>query len=374
MLYSLFLAIRHLFYDKGWIKSSPTEIKSICIGNVGLGGTGKTPMTELIIRTLDDQQVKSADAELFGFEGSLFASSRPEIAVLSRGYKRRSKGFQIVRAEGSATQYGDEPLQIKRKFPFVNVVVDANRTEGCDFLAHPEKVAGADYSRPDIILMDDAFQHRKVRATKTMILTTYNRPYFRDFPLPWGRLRDLPSRVRKADMVAVTGCPVFMDEVQKSQWANRMGLSGYDVKTCTATNSEGKRQFLVFATTVYDNLVPVFPEGDLRYTHSKLVILFTGIANDAPLATWLYKTYKMVDHISFADHHMFTPSDIEKIEASARDNKTALLVTTEKDAQRLRALGKEQISDDFRHRCFYAPIRTQMLSDNEQECLKAFLR
>lgn len=382
MIYSLILSIRHLFYDKGWIKSSPTEIKSICVGNVGVGGTGKTPMTELIIRTLDEGNVASADADLYGFEGSLFASVRPEIAVLSRGYKRKSKGFQIVKENGSAAQFGDEPLQIKRKFPFVNVVVDKDRTEGCDFLAHPEKVPNAHFPTPDIIIMDDAFQHRKVVPSKTIVLTTYNRPYFRDRLIPFGRLRDLRSRVKTADMVVVTGCPPYLDDVQKSQWANRMGLSAFDASKCCGNTRNGKKQFLLFATTVYDKLLPVFPEGDPRYTHSKFAVLMTGIANDAPLVSWLSEDYKIVDHMSFPDHHFFTNGDIADLESSAKRNMTALLVTTEKDAQRIRTGVQENIagqstlsvSDAIHNRLFYAPIHTQMLSAKEQETLRDFLQ
>lgn len=375
MLYSLILGIRHLFYDKSWVKSFPTRINSVCVGNVCLGGAGKTPMTELIIRTIEKGDVESADAEIYGFEEGPCTPAKLEIAVVSRGYRRKSKGFQTVKVGDTSDLTGDEPLQIKTKFPFVNVVVDRDRVEACDFLAHPEKVPGEKFCVPDIIILDDAFQYRRLRPTKSMILTRFDRPYFKDHLIPWGRLRDLRSRVRKADMVVVTDSPIYLDDARKSQWAVSMGLSEFNADTCEGVNSDGRRQYLLFATTIYESLLPVFPEGDIHYAHAKRAVLFTGIANDAPLLTWLGETYRIVDHKKYPDHHMFTRADISELEASARRNSTSILVTTEKDAQRLRSIGDrgQKISDDMRRRCFYAPIHTQMLSAKEQNCLKSFL-
>lgn len=381
MIYALILKIRHLLYDFGWIKSVPTEIPSICVGNIGVGGTGKTPMTELIIKTLEEGEVEAADAEIYGFEGSLFAAPRKSVAVISRGYMRSTKGFQVVTTKGTASQFGDEPMQIKRKFPDVEVIVDADRNEAAAILAHPsrlkempakklDRVLYQHVSRPDIIVLDDAYQHRSTKAGKSIVLTTFNKPYFRDFLMPWGRLRDLRSRADAADMIVVTKCPPFIAEAEKAQWAQNMGVENFDAESCSGTTRDGRRKKVLFATTVYDKLAPVFKEGDPRYVHSKLGILVTGIADDTPFAGRLGEIYKLVAHEQFGDHHDFNKNDIRKITELAVHNPTAIVITTEKDAQRFM---DKDIPEVLKFRMFYAPIRTQMLTAAEQTALKDFL-
>ena len=164
MLYRLILAIRHLAYNKGWKKSFKAEVPTICVGNITVGGTGKTPHTEMILRKL-------LESDRWGYSN---------IAVLSRGYKRKSKGFQIVDRESTARFAGDEPLQIARKFPSVTVAVDKDRIHGCQQL------------KADIIVLDDAFQYRRLNPSLNIVLVDYNRPIFKDKLMPWGRLRDLP--------------------------------------------------------------------------------------------------------------------------------------------------------------------------------------
>lgn len=388
LITSSILRLRHLFYDKGWLKSVTPDVPTVCIGNVSVGGTGKTPMTELVIRTLQEGNVESADAEIYGFEGSLFAPQPINIAVLSRGYKRKTKGFQQVIATGTASQFGDEPLQIKRKFPDVTVAVDADRVEGCELLVNPRKlkelknpeaVLDARFPHAEFIILDDAFQHRRIKATKNIVLTTYARPFFKDRLMPLGRLRDLRSRVKEADMVIVTKCPPYIDEWEKSRWAERMGMRLFDVNTCTGVLPDGRKQILLFATTQYEPLKAVFPEGDPRYVHAKMAILFSGIANDTPLEQWLSESYKIVDHFEFPDHHFFSDRDMARIDDAARYTPTSVVITTEKDAQRMRdSLSEDKISslkvsDDLRRRTFYAPIRTVMLTANEQNVFKDFL-
>ena len=384
LTYYLILLIRHLFYDKGWIKSVPVEVPSVCIGNVAIGGTGKTPVTELVLHTLQDNDVPSADAELYGFEpGTLFCSRKRNIGVLSRGYKRKTMGFQQVKPNGTARMYGDEPLQIKRKFPDVTVAVDADRVEGCELLVHPDRIKKFPKKKQDLIIspemgpveyivLDDAFQHRKIKAGRNIVLTTYSRPYFNDFLFPLGRLRDLRKRVQAADMVIVTKCPPYISNEEKRHWADRMKLRDFDPATCEGINRSGARQMLLFSTIAYDALKPVFNDGDLRYVHSKSAILFSGIVNDRPLATYLSETYKLVCHKKFPDHHFFTVQDINDILLLVKQFPTAILITTEKDAQRLND-GFLYIPEDLHHRMFYAPIHVQMLTAAEQYCLKKFL-
>lgn len=353
-------------YDKGWLKSYSTEVPSICVGNVSVGGTGKTPVTELLIRTMRDDDIPAADAEYLGFEpGSLFFAIKPNIAVLSRGYKRKTKGFQEVVTTGSAEQFGDEPFQIKQKFPETVVAVDEDRVEGCRLLTHKS-------GKPDIIILDDAYQHRRIKATSNIVLTTYSRPYFDDFLMPIGRLRDLRSRVGKADMVIVTKCPNYLDDSNKMAWAAKMKLKDYNPATCEGVTGEGKKQKLLFATITYDALEPVFPDGDRRYTHAKFAMLFSGIANDTPLAQWLSEIYRITAHLKYPDHHYFTINDVRNIASTAAKFPTSIVITTEKDAQRMRN-GKLMVGQDLRNRMFYVPIRVQMLTGAEQNCLKEYL-
>lgn len=384
LIYNLILRIRHLFYDKGWFKSFHCPIPTICVGNVAVGGTGKTPATELIIKTLRDEDIPAADADVFGFEpGSLFFTEKLSIAVLSRGYKRKTKGFQQVTVDGTAEQYGDEPLQIKRKFPDVTVAVDADRVEGCDLLAHPSKIrnltvkkgAGViapHFDKSDIIILDDALQYRRLIPSASIVLTTFSNPYFKDFLLPLGKLRDLRCRVKEADMVIVTKCPTYLMNPEKIAWAAKMGLKDFNPSTCEGVTIDGRKQKLLFAATAYDDLQPVFQDGDRRYIHAKFAVVFSGIADDSPLIHFLTETYRIISHTQYRDHHFFTESDVRDISAVAVKYPTAIVITTEKDAQRMRD-GRLIVGENLRHRLFYAPIRMQMLTAAEQNCLKEFL-
>lgn len=355
-------------------------MKSVCVGNIAAGGTGKTPMTELIIKTLQEGSepdaepvIRKEDMEYDGlfagiglFDGSfggVCKQPKRNIAVLSRGYRRKTKGYLQVLPDGTAEQYGDEPLQIKRKFQTVTVAVDEDRVRGVRNLQDE----GADF-----IILDDAFQHRRIKPTSTILLTSYSRPYYKDCLLPWGRLRDLRCRALEADMIIVTKCPTVLDGQEKSEIAAHLGLKDFDEKNCTAVNRKGRTQFLLFSTVLYDSLKPVFPDGDLRYVHSGLAILLTGIADAAPLMKWLCETYRIIRHFNFPDHHSFSPSDMESINSFARHNLTAVVITTEKDAQRLR--DGSLVPEDMRKRMFYAPIRTMMLSTAEHEVFRNFLQ
>ena len=215
--YWLTLKIRHFMYDHGMKKVHTADVPTICVGNVTVGGTGKTPHTEMIIRTLTQDVDWGAR----------------NIAVLSRGYKRRTKGFQQVVADGTAKEYGDEPLQIKRKFPFITVAVDKSRKEGCDFLCHPEKLLTSkkarkcrhkDFPKADLIILDDAFQHRSLKPTVSILLVDYNRPVFKDHLMPLGKLRDLPERIQAADIIIVSKCPTYLDAWERSKWTEALGI------------------------------------------------------------------------------------------------------------------------------------------------------
>lgn len=326
MIYRLILALRHLAFDKGWKKTYKAEVPTICVGNITVGGTGKTPHTEMILREL-------MASDRWGFRN---------IAVLSRGYKRKSKGFQIVQRDSSARFAGDEPLQIARKFPSVKVAVDKNRIRGCEKLVT---------DGTEIIVLDDAFQYRRLNASLNIVLVDFNRPIFKDKLMPWGRLRDLPSQIRRAQVVIVTKCPAEMSGWDRQEWRRHLKLQD--------------SQKLFFTTIGYDTPEPVFEEADPRYIYSKRLILVSGIANDAPLRSQLSDTYKISRKLQYGDHHKFTLADVREISHAQKQNPTACIMTTEKDAQRLRDVKK--MPDEVKKRLFYMPVQARFLSEEDRE-------
>lgn len=362
--YWLILKIRHFMYDCGLKKVHTPEVPTICVGNITVGGTGKTPHTEMILRTLSQDPDWGAR----------------NIAVLSRGYKRKTKGFQQVVTEGTAKEYGDEPLQIKNKFPFITVAVDKSRAEGCDFLCNPEKVQTSrkarrckhkDFPKSDLIILDDAFQHRAIKPKVSIVLVDYSRPIFKDHLMPLGKLRDLPERIAAADIIIVSKCPTYLDAWEKSKWADALGLGSYDVSDCKGMRKNGKAQHLFFTTIGYDTCQAVFPEGDPRYLYTQRLILFSGIANDRPLRMYLSGTYKIVRHLDFPDHHKFSRADISSISNAANAYPTSVVMTTEKDCQRVRDC--DFVPDNLKHRMFYAPIKVNFFSEHEQETFASVL-
>ena len=330
MIYRLILALRHLAYDKGWKKTFKADVPTICVGNITVGGTGKTPHTEMILRKL------LGDARW----------GHCQLAVLSRGYKRKSHGFQIAGSDASAAQMGDEPLQMARKFPMVTVAVDKNRVHGCQQL-----------SGVGLIILDDAFQYRKLEATVNIVLVDYNRPVFEDKLMPWGRLRDFPSQLRRAQIVIVSKCPAELDPVEREEWRSRLKLT--------------PEQQLFFTSIGYCQPEPVFPEADSHYIYSPRLVLLSGIANNAPLRMYLSDTYKIVQRMEYPDHHRFSAGDIHSIESAIKANPTACLMTTEKDAQRLRDC--KNVPENVRQRLFYMPIQATFLTPEEDEAFTEFL-
>ncbi|MBO4585593.1 MAG: tetraacyldisaccharide 4'-kinase [Bacteroidales bacterium] len=359
MIYRLILWLRHLSYNKGWKKTFKADVPTICVGNITVGGTGKTPMTELILTKL--------------LQSDRWAYSN--IAVLSRGYKRKSKGFQIVSRDATARFAGDEPLQIARKFPSVTVAVDKDRVHGCQLLAGRDAPSGAfarteppqkleifgdpGRSRSDaeegasipanIIVLDDAFQYRRLDASLKIVLVDYYHPVHKDMLLPWGRLRDLTSRIKAADVVIVTKSPAYLEDGERERWAQEMKLT--------------PEQKLFFCTIGYDAPEPVFPEADSRYTYSHKLTLISGIANDAPLRSHLSDTYRIGRRLEFPDHHRYTKGDIRTIRKAVKESPTSCLMTTEKDAQRLRDV--KNVPPEIRERMFYIPIKSVFLTQED---------
>ena len=349
------LKIRHFMYDCGLKKVHTADVPTICVGNITVGGTGKTPHTEMILKALtEDSDWKEKN-----------------ISVLSRGYKRKTRGFQQVVADGTAKEYGDEPLQIKKKFPNITVAVDKSRKQGCSFLCNPESLLTSKKARKclhkempksDLIILDDAFQHRALKPSVSIVLIDYSRPTFKDHLMPLGKLRDLPERIAAADIVIVSKCPTYLDAWERSKWAEILRLR--------------EDQHIFFTTIGYDTAEPIFPEGDPRYTYTHRLILFSGIANDSPLRNYLCDSYKIVRHFKFSDHHKFTWADVSSISSAAKTFPTSVIMTTEKDCQRVRDC--KNIPDNLKKRLFYTPIKVNFFSEQEQEqfvsTLKSYLK
>lgn len=302
-LYGIGVSVRNRLFDWGLLRSESFDVPVICVGNLAVGGTGKTPHTEYIIRLLRE---------------------RYRIAVLSRGYKRKTEGFVVARPGSTSQEIGDEPYQMWRKFPDITIAVDANRRRGIrNLLALPES------SRPEVILLDDAFQHRYVRASLNIVLTDYHRLYYRDKLLPAGRLREPASGARRADMVIVTKCE---PDIQSSEFEDiEKGL-------CLATS-----QKLFFSQIVYGDLEPVFPgeapsRSLVRIGKGCEVLLVSGIAHPEYFQEEVGRYTDGSTSLAFPDHHAFGKEDIQRIQTRLDRLFSAdkLLIVTEKDAARLR--------------------------------------
>ncbi len=331
--YWLALRVRHLFYDKGWRKRSEHPVTVISVGNVTVGGTGKTPMVEYLVTLLQ---------------------GRCRVAVLSRGYKRKGRGFHRVTPEDTALTVGDEPLQMCLKFPHVPVAVDKDRNHGVrQLLELPEN------ERPDLVILDDGFQYRALKPAFEIALVDYNRPVYDDSLMPIGRLRDLPGRLSRADAVVVTKVPEQLDEAEREQVRRKLRLR--------------EDQPLYFAGIRYCDPLPVFQsEADKRYAYSQEVYLFSGIADDRPLLDFLYDRYAFIEHRQFGDHHRFTRADERALAGYVRKHPSTLLLTTEKDAMRLLHCAK--LHAEVRRRLFYLPIKTQFLTWEEGSGFDGMIR
>ncbi len=331
--YYLTLKVRDSLYRKGKISTVSFDIPIISIGNVTVGGTGKTPVVEAILKLLGGEY---------------------RVAVISRGYGRKTKGFILADAGDSAEKVGDEPLQIKRKFPEVTVAVDKVRERAVKRLLElPED------SRPQVIVLDDGLQYRKLTRTRNIVLVDYSRPVFRDNLLPLGRLRDLPERIDEAEAVIVTKCPFIPDREEREN-------------VCKANRLDSSRK-IFFSRIKYLNPVPVFEDcADNRYIYSKEIFLFSGIADDTSLILHLTEIYDRIYHRKFCDHHYFSKFDIMRLNGFAKSHPRTILLTTEKDAQRLRTVAG--LSDSVRERLFYIPIEMEFFSPEEQMEFSSLLK
>ena len=335
-LYGIGVQLRNKCFDAGLLQQASFELPIICIGNITVGGTGKTPHTEMLLKMLRKQF---------------------HLAVLSRGYKRKSKGFVLATPQSSMLDIGDEPWQMKQKFPDVTVAVDANRRRGIRRL-----LGGAVDPRPDVILLDDAFQHRYVKASLNILLTDYHRLMTDDTLLPAGRLREPVSAKERAHIVVVTKCPPKLKPMEYRVLQEQLDLRPF--------------QKLFFSTFRYGKLKRLFGEQGApaeELTPDAHVLLLTGIASPVQMLMDLHNFTRHITPLSFADHHEFTSADIEKIEKAftAMQGNKRLIITTEKDAARL--LLVHDLSTIVRHHIFVLPIEVEILRGQETEFRHAIL-
>ena len=281
VLYWIPLRIRHWLYDKALLPSMSVPIPTICVGNLAVGGTGKTPHTEYLIRLLSKQYT---------------------VAVLSRGYKRKTHGFVLADQNSTASTIGDESMQIHRKFPDIAVAVCESRVHGVNQLRKLKPEV-------QVIILDDAMQHRALQCGHTILLTAHDNLYIDDHLLPWGWLRDWKQRSLAAQTVIITKCPDTMRPIDKRVIDNRLHLPAY--------------QQLYFSHIVYEPL----PEG---ITHP---LLICGIANPDSLIAHIRKSCKKVEIMTFPDHHRFSKADQQRMLSVSQ--KCDCVLTTEKDYERL---------------------------------------
>ncbi len=322
-LYGLGVGLRNMMFDIGVLKSRSFDVPVISVGNITVGGTGKTPHVEYLVDLL---------AEKFG------------VAVLSRGYKRKTHGFVVADNDATAATVGDEPCQMKHKFPAATVAVDKNRCRGISLLTE-----GKMGKSIDVIILDDAFQHRYVKPGINILLVDYHRLIIHDALLPAGRLREPLSGKSRADIVIVTKCPKELKPMDFRVTMKAMGLYPY--------------QHLYFTTLVYGALHGIFTgkEKPLEtITSGTQILLLTGIASPRQMVEDLHSYTEHIHPLTFGDHHAFTSRDVRRInEAFCGLEGDSIIVTTEKDAERLRGL--EGLDNSVKESIYALPVKIEFM-------------
>ncbi len=335
-LYKFGVWARNRLFDWKVLKSESFDIPVISIGNICAGGSGKTPHSEFFIRMLKENY---------------------NVALLSRGYKRKSKGFILADENSTASLIGDEPFQIKQKFKDITVAVDADRCNGIKNILE---------RKPDtnLIILDDAFQHRYVTPKISVLLFDYNNMFYNDTLLPVGNLREPATARFRANIIIVTKCPEDIRPIDKRILIKRVALFPY--------------QKLFFSCFTYSNPIAVFEENDvkeLKIEHigkNCNILALSGIANPKPFDKYLTSTGANVKSLHFRDHHNFSKKDIENIieqfnSISHRNRYKSYIITTEKDAARILNM---DIPDDIKKHIYALPLRVKII-DNEDSILES---
>ena len=322
-LYEFVTTLRNKAFDWGWLPQQHFSVSVITVGNLAVGGTGKTPHTEYLLRLLEQKF---------------------RVATLSRGYGRKSKGFRMVEQESTAAESGDEPLQMKHKFPCVAVAVDENRRRGIQQLLSRIPI-------PEVFILDDALQHRYVQAGLNILLTDYSRLYTRDFVLPAGRLREAPQGAKRSNIIIVTKCPEDLSRQEAAVIRRELHLQ--------------PEQHLFFTTFRYRHPYPVFGAESDGTLQGSRVLAITGIAHPEPMFKQLEEEGAEVTPLTFPDHHTFSDNDINRINKTFNElwEPPCLAITTEKDAARLRDMAG--LSPLLKVHLFALPIEVDFLLGGE---------
>lgn len=312
ILYGFITSIRNYLFDQGILKSNAFDIPIIAVGNLSVGGTGKTPQIEYLIRLLSDKY---------------------KVATLSRGYKRKSEGFVLAGPDSNAEILGDEPFQFYQKFPNIQVAVDANRTNGITQLLSQQE-------KPQVILLDDAYQHRKVKAGFYILLTSFGDLYADDFMLPTGNLRESRSGANRANIVIVTKCPKDLSVEKQDKIRTKLNAS------CS--------QQIYFTFIDYDDFIYSKEEKiAVNEIKNQAKLLLAGIAKPTPFFSYLENEKE--ECLTFPDHHHFSDSDLEMIQNKAQKRK---IITTEKDFVRLK-------DSNLASQLYYLPIKSTFINNHQ---------
>jgi tetraacyldisaccharide 4'-kinase len=322
-IYRAVIVLRHKLYDWGVKKSRSFDIPVVCIGNITVGGTGKTPTAEYLLALLKPHY---------------------NVAILSRGYGRRTKGYREVQITDNYSNVGDEPLLLKLKFKQNVIVVCEDRVEGIERIRkeHPEVT---------LIVMDDGFQHRRVKAKVNIVLVDSTRPIDSDKMLPLGRLRDLPSRLSAAHIFIVTKCSDTMTARDKRLWHNKLRSIAYQK---------------VYFTRIKSAMIePLFNfEEREKVNYGQHAILMTGIGNPRPFIQDVETRFNVVDKLIFRDHYDFTADDMRKLYAKLRNYPRAVVIMTEKDTVRLRGA---RLPEQLMRAMYYQPISMSFVEGPDQD-------
>ena len=325
LLYALAIFLRNFFYDKKILSSTSFNLPIISIGNLSVGGTGKSPMVEWLVRQLRNDFI---------------------IAILSRGYKRKTRGYALANANSTALEIGDEPMQFHMKFPDVSVAVGEERIVAIPQLLH-------DRPNTQAILMDDAFQHRAVHPGMNILLTDFNNLYTRDWFIPTGDLRDEPRSYKRANVIMVTKCP--RDISHSDQAAIRSEISPLP------------GQHVYFTCLEYGDPYHIIERYTSRLTADHEVLLVTGIANPRSLKQYLQDQANAYYELAYTDHHIFSIDDLREIKKKFNSipAEKKIIITTEKDAVRLVKFEQELRELPI----FVLPIRHHFLNGEAQSFL-----
>ena len=329
ILYGFTIWVRNKLFDKNILRSAAFNFPIICVGNLAVGGTGKTPMVEYLVRLLKD---------------------RFKVATLSRGYKRKTEGFAIADIHTTALDIGDEPMQFHKKFPDITVAVAEERLVGVPQLLHGKP-------ETEVIILDDAFQHRQIKAGFNILLTEYKNLFTRDFILPAGDLRDVKSSASRADMIIVTKCKSHLSDEEREKIIKEINPLAH--------------QHVFFTKIEYGSPYHLFTKEQKFLAPETHILLICGIANPKPIQEILNTYSSTYDMILFRDHHVFDIDDLKQIKRQYEqiEAKDKLILTTEKDGVRL-AKFENELKD---LPVYVFPIKHKIMFGQEPEFEKLIL-